>query len=185
MTVEQEFAELYDEERVRGQLGWYEARADEYDGANGQGENARLVLLLLAAISGLVASFDVARATLGVVAAALAATATLVTGWMDLVGFRTNADLYRAAVGGLAHLRPDRPTDTSPPEQLRRYVEQVEGILLGEVRTWSQRWGEEVAPTDDAPPAPPAPPGEPARPAPPTGPAPPADPSPPAGPGDG
>lgn len=157
MTVHGQAADAYDAERARSQEEWYRARSEEYDAADRQGERVRQALLFLAALCGGVAAFDVARGTLGVVAAVLVALSGLITGWMNLMGFRTNAELYHAAEGGLAHLRPDRPRPEAGSPEVLAYVGEVERILLGEVQTWSEKWRAPVQPTP--PPGEPQPPG--------------------------
>jgi hypothetical protein len=142
------FLEAYDAHRVEDQRGFYEKRSDEYARSALQTSSVSEVLLLLAAVCGVVAAFWNDQAVwLGVLAAAFAAFAAAVASWAEVVGFSANAELYKAASAGLAQVRPRRP---DPPvasaESVRTYFDQVEDILLGEVRTWSQKWAASPSP---------------------------------------
>jgi hypothetical protein len=143
-----EFLDAYDTHRVRGQERFYDERAKEYERSSQQISLARELLLLLAAASGVVAAAWTDGAVwLGVSAAAFSAVAAAVTSWGLVIGFSANAELYRAARAGLARLRPNRPdAGGAAPEQVRKYFDDVEDILMGEVRTWSQKWTVPSAP---------------------------------------
>lgn len=144
---ERAFLEAYDEHRVRSQLAFYRSRLEEYETADRQAGWLREWLLLAAGVCGLLAAADPALAAgLGIAVAVLSALAILTTGWAQLIGFRLNADLYAAAARGVAHLRPTRPDPTNDigAEQVRGYVDDVESVLLGEVRTWAVRWREQA-----------------------------------------
>lgn len=154
MTEEERaFLEAYDEHRVRSQLDFYRSRLREYEAADRQAGWVREWLLLAAGTVGVLAAsgqeYDVGvmrldAVALGVIVAVLSSLAILTAGWAQLIGFRLNADLYGAAARGLAHLRPTRPVPERPgdPDQVRAYVDDVESVLLGEVRSWAVKWRE-------------------------------------------
>lgn len=138
-----EFLEAYDLYRVKDQERYYSDRAKQYVAANRQAGNFAEGLLALAGVSGAVAAFSPEYALwLGVLAAAFAATATVIAGWADLVGFSKNAQLFRSAEDRLAYARPDRPMDSGVEDkEATVYIDRMEDILLGEVRAWGKEWG--------------------------------------------
>jgi hypothetical protein len=138
-----EFLVAYDVHRLTDQYDWYGARVEEYDDAAAQTGFVNEGLLFLAAVCGAVGAAVASQTVwLGFAAALLAAVAAAVAAWADVVGFAANAELYRAARAGLAHLRPRRPDAAeATPAEVAAYVDDVEDILLGEVRTWSEKWG--------------------------------------------
>ena len=142
-TATADFLDAYDAHRLNGQFKWYGARIAEYDRAANQTGIVNEALLLVAAACGLVgAAMSSWTVWLGFVAALLAVVAAAVASWADVVGFAANAELYRAAQAGLAHLRPRRPDAAAATSaDVAAYLDNVEDILLGEVRTWSERWG--------------------------------------------
>jgi hypothetical protein len=137
-----EFLEAYDSYRVADQAGFYDERSEEYRTAAGQLGWANETCLFVAASCGVLAAVFTQHATwLGVVAAGFAAIGASLTSWADVVGFAANAELYRAARAGLGRLRPERPTADAPADQVNDYIANVEEILLGEVLSWSEKWG--------------------------------------------
>jgi hypothetical protein len=149
MSAVRQFLDAYDAHRVGDQQAFYEGRVREYDRSASQISWTSEVLLFLAAVCGVMgAAWSDQAVWLGVVAVGIAAAAGAVGSWAEVVGFSANADMYRAARAGLGHLHPMRPDpSTATPEQVARYRTNVEEILLGEVRTWSQKWGQ---PAEDA-----------------------------------
>jgi hypothetical protein len=137
-----EFLDAYDESRVNDQIGFYEKRTEEYETAAKQISWANMCCMFSAAACGIFAAAWTDHAVwLGVVAAGLAAIGVALSTWGEVVGFAANAELYRAARAGLGRLRPTRPDHDDSPAEIRSYIVNVEEILLGEVRTWSERWG--------------------------------------------
>ena len=136
-----DFLEAYDVHRVADQRNWYKGRSAEYEQSARQLSWANEGSLLVAAACGLLAAFWTDQAVwLGVVAAGFAALGVALTAWGDVVGFTANAELYDAARLGLDVLRPDRPNADAQPDEVKAYVDNVEDILLGEVRTWGEKW---------------------------------------------
>ena len=147
-----EFLAAYDIHRIKDQEQYYANRVKEYVAADRQAGGVAEALLFLAGVSGvLAAAWPTYALWLGVAATAFAATATVVAGWSELIGFSKNASMFRSAGDRLANERPDRPmgskVDTS---EASIYVARMEDILLGEVRSWGKEWGH----ADDTPPAP-------------------------------
>lgn len=140
----EQFLEAYDVHRIKDQEQFYADRVKEYVAADRQAGGLAALLLFSAGVSGVVAAAWPAYALwLGVVAAAFAATATVIGSWADLVGFSKNAQMFRAAEDRLAFARPDRPIESeADSNQVRAYVTRMEDILLGEVRAWGKEWGE-------------------------------------------
>ncbi len=137
-----EFLSAYDTHRVADQTKFYEERAQEYERSAGQLGWVNELALFAAAVCGVLAAVWTEYAVwFGVAAAALAAVGAALTSWAEVIGFASNAELYRATRAGLGRLRPERPTDDASPEQVAGYVAQVEDVLLGEVRAWGEYWG--------------------------------------------
>ena len=138
-----EFLEAYDVHRIKDQEQFYDNRMHDYLAADRQAGTFAGVMLFLAGVSGIVAATWPDYALwLGVLAAAFAATATVVTGWSELIGFSKNAQMFRAAGDRLANARPDRPIGVDVDDtEARAYVTRMEGILLTEVRSWGKEWG--------------------------------------------
>jgi hypothetical protein len=138
-----EFLEAYDVHRIKDQERYYDNRMNDYLVAGRQAGALAEVMLFLAGVSGVVAATWPEYALwLGVLAAAFAATATVVTGWSELIGFSKNAQLFRAAGDRLANARPDRPMESEVGNaEARLYITRMEGILLTEVRSWGKEWG--------------------------------------------
>jgi len=157
-----DFLKAYDRYRVEDQIAFYERRVDEYARSAKQAGRLTSLLVALAAACGAIgAIYTEQNRWLGLVAAGLSAVAAAVSAWSDTIGFDANAELYRAALGGLRRLRPKRPVvDDATDVDIERYVTQVEGILLGEVRSWAERWTEPPAADGSDPTPSPGPPTE-------------------------
>lgn len=149
-----QFLAAYDRHRVTDQAGWYERRAEEYERSARQIGWLNETLLFVAGACGAIAvAWPDHAVWLGVVAAASSALAGVAISWANTVGFAANAELFQSARAGLAHVRPTRPLPPDPvaggddsgtgpsDEAVADYMERVEEILLGEVRTWAERWG--------------------------------------------
>ena len=146
-----EFLEAYDGHRVLDQQKFYQKRQLEYETSARQIETIVEICLTVAAVTGIAgAGFPDFARLLGVTAALLGALAVALTSWSEVIGFKVNAKLYRAAREGLERRRITRPDETkATPEEVAQYVEDMEDILLGEVRTWGEKWSR----TSDALPA--------------------------------
>ena len=145
-----EFLTAYDQHRVRDQLAFYKKRQVEYERTSRQIETIVELSLALAAIAG--ASTFLIPLEWGKVAGAAAAIfgaiAAALTAWADVVGFKASAKLYRAARRGIERLRPNRPQwEKARPQDIDTYVINMEEILLGEVRTWGEKWSRAGAAT--------------------------------------
>lgn len=150
-----DFLRCYDKHRVMGQLDWYRSRSAEYERADNRAVLIGEILVWAAALCGIVGGLSSdARVSLGIAATALAAANIALSQWGDLIGFKPNMDLYRAAEAALALLHPMRPDPETvvTDEQVRAYIQEVENILLGEVSSWAQTWGSQ-APANDGRPA--------------------------------
>lgn len=140
-TLEQ-FTDAYDTHRVLEQMEFYRRRSAEYERADSQAGGIAEILLFVAGICGVVAAaWSEGALWMGVTAATLAAAATVVGSWAELVGFSKNAELYGAAEASLALMRPKRPDGPDlTEERVGTYLRAVEEVLLGEVRTWGEQW---------------------------------------------
>ena len=147
-----EFLEAYDVHRVKDQERFYDNRTNEYLAAGRQAGALAEVMLFLAGVSGVVAAtWSDYALWLGVLAAAFAATAIVVTSWSELIGFSKNAEMFRSTGDRLANARPDRPLGSEVGDtEARLYIARMEGILLTEVRSWGKEWGH---PEGDPPPS--------------------------------
>jgi len=143
-----EFLRAYDAHRVRDQIDYYEKRIDEYGKSATQLSRLNTFFLAAAAACGAIgAVYTDQNQWLGLAAAGLSAVAAAFASWGDVVGFSANSELYQAALGGLRRLRPRRPDEASPPadEEIEQYVVDVEAILLGEIRSWAEKWSQDGA----------------------------------------
>ena len=128
-----DFLRAYDTHRVRDQIEYYRGRIDEYGRSATQLSRLNTLFLAAAAVcGGIGAIYTDQNQWLGLLAAGLSAVA--------------------AALGGLRRLRPRRPDEATPPsdQEIEQYMIDVEAILLGEIRSWAEKWSNE-----GAPPAPP------------------------------
>ena len=146
-----EFLAAYDHHRIKDQEHYYANLVKEYVAADRQAGGVAEALLFLAGVCGvLAAAWPTYALWLGVAAAAFAATATVVAGWAELIGFSKNANMFRTAGDRLANERPDRPMGSRVDScEAQVYVARMEDILLSEVRSWGKEWGH----ANDSPPS--------------------------------
>jgi hypothetical protein len=137
-----EFLKAYDIHRIKDQETYYEQRMNEYTAAGRRAGAVAETMLFLAGVSGVIAAVWPDYALwLGVVATTFAATATVIAGWSELIGFSMNAQLFGAAADRLALARPDRPMGSEiERSETMAYVTTMEDILLTEVRSWGKEW---------------------------------------------
>jgi hypothetical protein len=136
-----QFLRAYDEHRVVDQTTWYRKTATEYERSSRQIAWVSEVAILGASICGILTMvWPDSAAWLGITAAALAALSAAVMSWADVVGFTTNADLYRDAYNALGRLRPNRPSRGATKEQVAEYVDAAEDVMRNEVKSWTAEW---------------------------------------------
>jgi hypothetical protein len=129
------FRRLYTEARVKDQHKYYKDRQKEYENANRQSMIWRNLLLVVAAVAGVVGtavSSEGARTGLGLGAAICAALAAILTAWETLMGFGPNAKLYEDAKINLDENGLDEGADLT--EQVRA----VETVFRRENSRWGQ-----------------------------------------------
>lgn len=138
-TRDAQFRNLYKELRIADQEQYYSDTSEEYEQAHRQAIVVRNMLLILAAVAGVVgqAVSGTSRAGFGVVAAVLAALAGAVTGFEALIGFAQLHKLYNDAALNLAKAALDWDT-TQPGSDLSAGIEQVEKIFQTENGQWGQ-----------------------------------------------
>jgi len=156
-----EFRRLYRDLRIADQANFYETRAAEYRRAHGQAITARNVLLVVSAVVGVLSQFTTGpyRGGMGVLAAALAALAGVVTAFETLIGFPvlekiytdTRLSLRKAEIGWLA---------STGDADLAEQVQRVELIF----RTENGQWGQLALQSQNLPAAPGAVPAQADRP---------------------
>jgi hypothetical protein len=134
----EQFRLLYRKLRIEDQQRYYKDRCTEYQGAHKQAAALRDLLLLLAAVTGLVGQSldDTARAAAGVVAAMLAALAAALTAFEALIGFEQLAKLFGDAKRSLDQAQ--RSWDAGASRDLRVDIERVEQIFRSENGQWGQ-----------------------------------------------
>ena len=135
------FRAAYDKYRVEDQRRYYEARLSEYLAADRESELLLELLLVTASLAGLASIWSPG---FGYATAVLSAMAIIVSGWAELIGFHANAALFSSAAGGLTQLRSDHEQAPSSQDTDAVYVEEVESVLLGEVRSWGRRWSQTI-----------------------------------------
>lgn len=136
-----EFLNAYDKHRVGDQIEWYRKTGLEYERSSRQIAWVSELAILGATVCGILTMiWSDASASLGITAAALGALSAAVTSWGDVIGFTTNADLYRDANAALERLHPERPERGATPEQIKWYVDQAENIMRSEVGSWTDEW---------------------------------------------
>lgn len=147
MSAEEEFFQAYSIGRVDAQKQWYESRMYEYESADRQAATLRHGALAAATVCGALAAIGLGDGEYwGLGAAVLAAFATLITAWSDVIGFKLNSAIYETATAGIDGLRSRRPVAPITTEKNISYVREVEGVLSGEVTGWAERWGEAIKP---------------------------------------
>ena len=129
----EQFRRLFLALRIEEQRDYYVERSTEYRAAHEQAVVVRNVLLLVAAVAGVVGPFvpPTARAALGVTSAVLGALAAAVTAFESLIGFAHLEKLYADAARNLEEAAIDwRTMDLD--QDLTVDVERVENIFPGE-----------------------------------------------------
>jgi hypothetical protein len=129
------FRRFYTEARIKDQRRYYKDRQGEYEDANRQSMIWRNVLLILAAVAGVVGtavSSEGARTGLGLGAAVCAALAAILTAWETLMGFGRNAKLFENAKINLDENGLDDGADLT--EQVRA----IETVFRRENSRWGQ-----------------------------------------------
>ena len=134
-----QFRSLYKELRIADQEHFYSDRSEEYEQAHRQAITVRNILLILAAVAGVVAQAvsGTSRASLGVVAAVLAALAGALTGFEALIGFAQLHKLYNDASLNLAKVALDWDA-AEPGSGLSAGIEGVEKIFQTENGQWGR-----------------------------------------------
>ena len=146
-AVNEQFLAAYDAQRLSDQRDYYDRRAKEYRRSARQLNTVNVSLLALASICGVAgATWSDLAVEFGLAAAGLSAVAAAVTAWADVIGFAPNAELYEATSGSLFNLSAQQPRNRSAAtdEEVAVYVRTIEGQLMGEVRAWRERWGEQA-----------------------------------------
>lgn len=132
-----QFRRLYRSLRIEDQQRYYDARAKEYGDAHRQVVVVRNILLLAAAVAGVIsqAANGSARGGWAVVAAVLGSLAGALTAYEALVGFPQLAKLYADAERNLeeAAIDWDEPGARTADE-----IERVEWIFRSERGQWGQ-----------------------------------------------
>ena len=128
---------LYRRHRIADQLdGFYRPAAAEYRAARRQVVLLNGVLLMLAAVSGVLAGADVDPDGLwSVLAIAFPAVATALAAYDGVYAFDRVGRLYQDAIDSLDNLEPPEGAD---PDALRTYVEAAEAIMRREQGQWGQ-----------------------------------------------
>lgn len=135
--------ELYQVERLRDQLRFYENRRTQFERAHSQLLVAAAVLLGATSTASALAGTEIpGKLGWAVLAAILPAFATTLTAYGSLFAFVRHAKLYGDAERNLRLL--ERPNlslaadDDEADEAVTKYVEQVEKILRDEQAQWGQ-----------------------------------------------
>lgn len=130
-------AALYRRHRIAEQLdGFYRPAAAEYRAARRQVVILNGVLLMLAAVCGVLAGAGLDPGELwSVLAIAFPAVATAVAAYDGVFAFDRVGRLYQDAIDSLENLEPPETTEA---EDLRTYVEAAEAIMRREQGQWGQ-----------------------------------------------
>lgn len=147
------FVELYAQERLEDQLGWYDGRVTEFSRARSQIGYLTAVLFTLSGLSAYLAMADPDRHGLwSVCAVVLPVMSTVLASYEGLYSFDQQAKLYadaRTALNGLT-LESPRPggveSDADPDTEIDVFVGKVEAVLRTEQGQWGQLVGEEPEP---------------------------------------
>jgi hypothetical protein len=134
---ERQFRRLYRRLRIEDQRRYYSMRAKEYRSAHRQVVVVRNVLLLAAALAGVVAQATngSARAAWAVVAAVLGSLAGAVTAYESLVGFPQLEKLYSDAERNLEEAAIDWD---EPGARMADEIDRVEWVFRSERGQWGQ-----------------------------------------------
>ena len=134
---ERKFRRLYRRLRIEDQRRYYSMRAKEYRSAHRQVVVVRNVLLLAAALAGVVAQATngSARAAWAVVAAVLGSLAGAVTAYESLIGFPQLEKLYSDAERNLEEAAIDWD---EPGARMADEIDRVEWVFRSERGQWGQ-----------------------------------------------
>jgi hypothetical protein len=134
---ERQFRHLYRRLRIKEQQRYYSMRAKEYRSAHRQVVVVRNVLLLAAALAGVVsqATNGSARAAWAVVAAVLGSLAGAVTAYESLIGFPQLEKLYSDAERNLEEAAIDWD---EPGARMADEIDRVEWVFRSERGQWGQ-----------------------------------------------
>jgi len=134
---ERQFRRLYRRLRIDDQRQFYSLRAREYHAAHRQVVIVRNILLLAAALAGIISqtTAGTARAAWALAAAVLGSLAGAVTAFESLIGFPQLEKLYTDAERNLeeAAIDWDEPATTTAAE-----IDRVEWIFRSERGQWGQ-----------------------------------------------
>lgn len=141
-----QFLKLFQDYRFEHQLNFYQARRIEFTKAQTQAIILSIVLIFLAAAAGTFASVSESWLKLAclLVAAVFPVLSTAIAGYSVLYAFEQQAKLYQDTINNLLLARSLAPdikqglSDTDSTEQLDKYVNEVEKILLAEQGQWGQ-----------------------------------------------
>jgi hypothetical protein len=134
---DQQFRLLYRRLRIEDQRRFYSARAKEYKAAHRQVVIVRNIMLLAAAVVGVISQVadGPARAGWAVGAAVLGSLAGAVTGYEALIGFPQLEKLYSDAERNLEEAAIDWD---EPHARIADEIERVEWIFRSERGQWGQ-----------------------------------------------
>lgn len=140
---EEQFQAVYRARRFDEQRTWYAARVEEYRKAQDQVVTVSGVALFVASLAGLAAASNLADFRVGwaVIAAAMAALATLVDAYGQLIGYGPNAKVYRDALAALGALHRDAPWlagEGSTTVSTEDFFTAAEAVLQREISQWGQ-----------------------------------------------
>ncbi len=131
--------------RIHDQLGFYQSRREEFDGATGQALAVSAVLLGFASAASALAGTDISGTELwSALATILPAAATALAAYNALYAFEQQSKIYGDAVRALhSASRPNPDPDTAqegrpPEENIGELVKRVEGALRQEQAQWGQ-----------------------------------------------
>ena len=143
----QEFLKLYQEYRYKHQFDFYTARQTEFAKAKMQAVILGVILMLLATIAGIIASYTALswlKLTCLLIAAISPVLYTTLTAYSALYGFEQQAKLYRDTSYALLQTHTTSPdlrqglTEEQYKKELDKYVHEVENIFLVEQGQWGQ-----------------------------------------------
>lgn len=140
---EQQFLALYRARRFEDQRGWYQAQVDECRKAQDQVITVSGLALFGASGAGVAAAWDLVGLRVGwaVLAAVMAAIATLVEAYGQLIGYDSNVKVYQDALAALGALHRDAPwlVDEEPPSlSTADFVTAAEAVFQREISQWGQ-----------------------------------------------
>lgn len=144
---DREFRRFYATSRIRDQRTYYADRATEYKDAHRQVVIVRNLLLLAAALAGVIGQLDgTPRAAWAVAAAILGSLAGAITGFESLIGFPQLEKLYTDAERNLDEAEIDWDA-ADPNADISAEIERVEAIFRSEIGQWGQLVVKSATPT--------------------------------------